>query len=180
MRDALRFRSVVEADHGLVLAVLSSWWAGSLGEESPAVRERRQLERSLLLPRLFFQHFGPLSEIAERDTTLAGFLIGFRSESRPLDAYIHFVGVQPDLRGHGLGRTLYERFFARVRALGCTTVRSITSPQNTGSYAFHHRLGFVAEPGDYEVDGRPVKRDYDGPGLDRVAFVKRLDPPASA
>jgi hypothetical protein len=59
MRDALRFRSVVEADHGLVLAVLSSWWAGSLGEESPAVRERRQLERSLLLPRLFFSISAP-------------------------------------------------------------------------------------------------------------------------
>ncbi|MGK4003307.1 GNAT family N-acetyltransferase [Sorangium sp. So ce1036] len=175
----MRFRSVVEPDHGRVLSVLSSWWAGALGDESPEVRARRQLERSLLLPRLFFQHFGPLSEIAEQEGEIAAFLVGFRSESHPEDAYIHFVGVRPELRGRGVGRALYERFFARAAALGCTAVRSVTSPMNTGSYAFHHRLGFRAEPGDFEVDGRPVKRDYDGPGLDRVAFVRPLGPIAA-
>ena len=36
--------------------------------------------------------------------------VGFMSQSRPAEAYIHFVGVHPDERGHGLGRRLYEHF----------------------------------------------------------------------
>ncbi|MBE1608674.1 L-amino acid N-acyltransferase YncA [Actinopolymorpha pittospori] len=38
----------------------------------------------------------------------------------------------------------------------------ITSPQNAASQAFHARLGFTTSA---------VKPDYDGPGLDRVAFT---------
>ena len=41
----------------------------------------------------------------------------------------------------------------------------MTSPVNEGSIAFHESLGFVAER---------VAKDYDGPGEDRVLFVKRL------
>ncbi len=41
----------------------------------------------------------------------------------------------------------------------------MTSPVNEGSVAFHESLGFVAER---------VAEDYDGPGEDRVLFVKHL------
>jgi hypothetical protein len=53
-------------------------------------------------------------------------------------------------------------------------VRAITSPQNSGSHAFHTRMGFVTEPGPKEFEGRPVQPDYDGPGLDRLTFRKNL------
>jgi hypothetical protein len=35
-------------------------------------------------------------------------------------------------------------------------------------------MGFEIIAGDHEVDGVPVTTDYDGPGLDRVAFVCTL------
>jgi RimJ/RimL family protein N-acetyltransferase len=41
----------------------------------------------------------------------------------------------------------------------------VTSPANTESIAFHEALGFQAER---------VAHDYDGPGEDRVLFVKTL------
>ena len=75
---------------------------------------------------------------------LAGFLVGFVSQSRPGEAYIHFVGVRPDERDRGLGRR------------------------------FHGQLGFDVEPGDREVDGLQVTTGYDGEGNDRVRFVTRL------
>ena len=105
---------------------------------------------------------------------LAGFLVGFVSQSQPGDAYIHFVGVHPPERGHGLGRRLYGTLFDAVRGRGCTRVRAITSPVNTGSIAFHRRMGFRLEPGDAQVDGIPVATGYDGPGQDRVRFVMDL------
>ena len=71
-------------------------------------------------------------------------------------------------------RPLRPSDFAPVRARGCTRVRAITSPVNTGSVAFHRRMGFRLEPGDVQVDGIPVATGYDGPGQDRVRFVRDL------
>jgi ribosomal protein S18 acetylase RimI-like enzyme len=119
-----------------------------------------------MLPKLFFIHFEGTSFVAEdEDGELRGFVCGFLSQTAADEAYIHFVGVDPDVRGDGLGRTLYERFFEEVRANGRTVVRCVTSPVNQRSVAFHEALGF-------EVDR--VVEDYDGPGEDRVLLVKRL------
>ena len=113
------------------------------------------------------------------DGELAGFLVGFRSQSRPGEAYIHFVGIHPGERGHGLGRQLYERFFEAVRARGCDRVRAVTSPVNRGSVAFHQRMGFDIEPGEAGADGIAVAAGYDGEGQDRVRFVRQLNAGAS-
>ncbi len=118
-----------------------------------------------MLPKLFFVHFEGTSFVAEEDGELVGFLVGFLSQTRPDEAYIHFVGVSPGQRGSGLGRELYERFFAEARAHGRSVVRCVTSPANEGSVSFHEALGF-------EVDR--VAEAYDGPGEDRVLFVKHL------
>jgi ribosomal protein S18 acetylase RimI-like enzyme len=171
-----RIRPLRPSDFAPVMAVVDEWWGG------------RDMTR--MLPRLFFDHFTDTSFAADRaadraadlagaldgalDGVLAGFLVGFVSQSQPGDAYIHFVGVHPGQRAHGLGRRLYGTFFDVVRARGCTRVRAVTSPVNTGSVAFHHRMGFRLEPGYTPVDGLPVATGYDGPGQDRVRFVRDL------
>jgi predicted GNAT superfamily acetyltransferase len=134
-----------------VIVVLDEWWGG-----------RQMVD---MLPRLFFTHFRDTSFVAERDGELAGFLVGFLSQSEPEAAYVHFVGVSPAERGSGLGRELYERFFAVARSHGRRTVSCITSPWNEGSQAFHRAIGFEAsEP----------RSDYDGPGLDRIVLTRAL------
>ncbi|MGR2752870.1 N-acetyltransferase family protein [Agromyces arachidis] len=159
----LGFRLPEAADHARVVGVIPSWW------DLPGTANL-----GLLLPRLFFQHFADTSTIVEDDRgELAGFLIGFRSSSQPEVAYIHFVGVRPDLRSSGLARSLYERFFAAVRASGCRRVDAITGPGNVGSQRFHRALGFELT-GDMEIEGVLAWRDYDGPGEHRVAFTRPL------
>jgi ribosomal protein S18 acetylase RimI-like enzyme len=118
-----------------------------------------------MLPRLFFEHFRDTSFVAEEDGELVGFLCGFLSQTHPDQAYVHFVGVRPDRRGGGLGRELYERFFAAARAADRGVVRCVTGPVNEASIAFHQRLGFEIEA---QVD------DYDGVGAARVLLRKRL------
>ncbi len=101
---------------------------------------------------------------------LVAFLIGFLSQDRPEEAYIHFVGVAPAHRGHGLASDLYERFFDQVREAGRTRITAITSVDNTGSQAFHARLGFgISEP----------VVDYDGTGGARVVFTVDLSADSS-
>lgn len=128
----------------------------------------------MLVPRLFLQHFAGTSFVIERDGAFLGFLVGFVSQDHPEQAYIHFVGVDPAQRRGGVARRLYEAFFDIVRQAGCTTVKCVTSPVNTGSVGFHRRMGFSLVPGDHEVDGLPVHSDYDGLGQDRVCFVREL------
>ena len=128
------------------------------------------------MPRLFLQHFTDTSFIVERaDGSVGAFLIGFRSQSRPEVAYIHFVGVAPDLRRNRVAASLYERFIEQVRVAGARTVQSCTSPANTTSQAFHTGMGFEIDASETLRDGVRVQPDYDGPGIDRVSFTLRLD-----
>jgi ribosomal protein S18 acetylase RimI-like enzyme len=138
------------ADYEAIAAVVDDWWG------RPIVGK---------LPRLFLDHFHSTSFVIEDGDGLAAFLIGFLSPAQPEHAYIHFVGVRPDLRTAGLGRELYQRFFAMARAGGRLVVSAITGPVNERSIAFHRRMGFdVRGP----VDG------YDGPGTSLMVFTRTL------
>lgn len=152
----LTARHLANEDHLRVLAVLDTWWGGLKGRAGST-------ERALLLPRLYFQHFTTTSFLVEHDSgEVAAFLVGFLSPTLTDTAYVHFVGVDPALHGQGIGSTLYRAFFALAQSHGRRHVHCITSPENVASRAFHTRLGFAASA---------VKTDYDGPGLDRVAFT---------
>lgn len=145
-------RHVHPSDYGRVIQHVNEWWGG------------RQM--APMLPRLFFVHFESTSFVADReDGTLAGFLIGFLSQTEPETAYVHFVGVAPEERRTGLGRELYERFFEAARTHGRTVVRCMTSPASADSIAFHESLGFEIES---------VAEDYDGAGESRVMLARRL------
>ena len=136
-------------DYGEVIAVVDRWWGGRA--------------MAPMLPKLFFVHFRDTSFVAEEDARIAGFLCGFRSQTLDDEAYVHFVGVDPDARARGLGRALYERFFDAVAPR--SIVRAVTSPVDERSVAFHRALGFEVER---------VDEDYDGRGEARVLLVKRL------
>ena len=145
-------RHAKPSDYGRVIGRVNVWWGGR--------------EMAPMLPQLFFLHFEGTSFVAEdEEGDLAAFLCGFLSQTDSDEAYIHFVGVSPEHRGGGVGRTLYERFFDEVHSQGRSVVRCVTSPVNEESIGFHEALGF-------EVDR--VAKDYDGPGEDRVLLVKRL------
>lgn len=154
-------RAIRESDHDVIVAVVNEWWGGR--------------NMAWLLPRLFFQHFSGTSfAVEEEDGRLVGFLIGFVSQAREGEAYVHFVGVSPDKRGSGLGRRLYGLFFEEAKKRGCRKVGCITSPVNEGSIAFHKAMGFSPKASDLEEDGVPVQEGYDGPGEDRVVFERTI------
>lgn len=141
-------RHAEPADYGRVIEVIDEWWGG------------RQM--AAMLPKLFFVHFRDTSFVADDGGELAGFLCGFRSQTFADEAYVHFVGVDPQRRGSGLGRELYERFFRAVAPR--SVVRAVTSPVNERSVEFHRAIGFEVER---------VDEDYDGRGESRVLLVRR-------
>jgi ribosomal protein S18 acetylase RimI-like enzyme len=158
----MKLRNITPDDYAPIIAVLDDWWGG------------RQV--SDMLPRLFFEHFRDTSFIAlAEDGSIAGFLVGFLSQSHVDEAYIHFVGVHPDQRKSGVGKLLYERFFDVVQQRGRHTVKCVTSPMNKTSIAFHLRMGFVPKASDTRTeDGISCVENYDGKGESRVVFCKQL------
>ncbi|MBU1426045.1 MAG: GNAT family N-acetyltransferase [Gammaproteobacteria bacterium] len=156
----MKIRPLEPNDFDAISPVIDEWWGGR------PVRG--------LLPRLFFEHFQTTSFALTDEQNLAGFLVGFRSQSFPSVGYVHFLGVRPDVRAKGYGRLLYEHFFSVASGLGCTEVRAITSPVNESSIRFHLRLGFRLLPGNGEVGGFPVSLGHGGSGQPRVLFSKQL------
>jgi ribosomal protein S18 acetylase RimI-like enzyme len=149
---ALTIRPADPADYDRVIRVVDEWWGG------------RQMAE--MLPRLFFDHFTDTCFVAEDDAgRLAGFIVGFLSQSKPREAYVHFVGVAPNERRQGLAQRLYERFFEAARAADRDVVHAVTSPVNVVSIAAHKAMGFEVVPG---------RSAYDGEGRDRVLFERRI------
>jgi ribosomal protein S18 acetylase RimI-like enzyme len=143
-------RAATPADYGPVAAVVDEWWG------RPVLP---------VLPRLFFDLFHRTSLVVDGPDGPDAFLVGILSPSDARRAYIHVAGVAPQARGRGLGRVMYEEFFSLARADGRSLVTAITSPGNSGSVAFHRRMGFT-------VTG-PVP-GYNGPGVDRIVFTRAL------
>ncbi|MCC6314451.1 MAG: GNAT family N-acetyltransferase [Thermomicrobiales bacterium] len=161
---SVQLRRLAVDDYDTVIGAVDEWWGGR--------------PMAVMLPRFFFAHFQPTSFAAEEDGRLLGFLVGFRSQTEPAQAYIHFVGVDPAARGRDIGRRLYERFFATACDLGCREVLAVTAPINSGSIAFHARMGFAPLPGLATTPaGVPYTLDYDGPREDRVRFRRTLPDP---
>jgi predicted GNAT superfamily acetyltransferase len=152
-------RELREDDFHAITSRVDEWWG-------------RPVRGSLL--RLFFEHFLPMSRVAEQNSEILGFIVGFQSQTHPTVAYAHFLAVCPKARRGGLGRVLYEGFFEEARSRGCTQVEAITAPINSGSLAFHRSLAFELLAGDGMVEGVPVSLDHDGPGRHRVRMRREL------
>ena len=140
----LKFRNAEPSDRARILAVMPEWWGGR--------------DLTAMLHELFFEHCSDTCFVAERGKELVGFLVGFLSQAHPEEAYIHFVGVHPEFRKGGVGTQLYERLFEVCRRNNRKIIKGCTSPVNTGSIAYHARIGFEIEQ-----------------GAEKVYFMKRLD-----
>lgn len=156
----LTLRNLDESDHPDVIKALRDWWGG------------RDLTK--MLPRLFLVHFCDTSFAVCHDAVLIAFLVGFFSQSRKNEAYIHFAGVHPEYRGQGMGRFLYMTFFDLCKRNNKIAVRSCTSPVNVGSIAFHKSMGFILESGDSFINNISVTSNYNRPDDPKVLFYKSL------
>jgi GNAT superfamily N-acetyltransferase len=156
----LTIRNSKPLDHQRIISVMKDWWGGR--------------DLTWMLPKLFLVHFCNTSFIIEKGDNLTAFLIGFLSQSKVNDGYIHLVGVHPDYRGIGLGEFLYHRFFQICKENNRDTIRSCTSPANKGSIEFHKKVGFNILKGNAEVDSIQVSLDYNGPNDQKVLFEKKI------
>jgi RimJ/RimL family protein N-acetyltransferase len=165
---AVQIRTARPDDHPAIVAVVDDWWGRAMSGQ---------------LSRLFFENFSGTSLVAEDEGEIVGFLVGFLSQDRPDEAYVHFIGVRPDQRGAGLARALYERFEQQVAALGARRLRCVTSTVNEASVRFHTSIGFSVDGTDEPAPSAGVDDDHGHVRMSRPIppppaprFVARVDP----
>lgn len=132
---------------GEVIQEMSAFW----GE-----RDMRSLHHPIWL-----RQFAEDAFMVREDDQLVGYLLGV---TRAPIGYVHLVAARSDRRNLGMGRRLYDALKAHARERGASEVQAITTTGNTGSIAFHERLGFTARVVDH----------YAGPGQSRMVFSSPL------
>ena len=161
--ENIELRHATEDDQPRIVGLVDEWFSGQ--------RVRHLVGRS------WFRHFGSTSWLAlDGGGRPIGFLIGYRSPDRPVEAIVHLVGVDPNHRRRGLGRTLVDAFAADAERVGVHTITAVAWPGEPPATAFFRALGFRPDdgPGSQNLFGITAYPDYDGAGEDRIVFIRRL------
>jgi ribosomal protein S18 acetylase RimI-like enzyme len=153
-----------ESDFPHISKNLDSWWGGR--------------NMAPMLPKLWFKDFSDTSFVIRGENLKPiAFLVGYISQTDKTKAYVHFIGVDPEHRSEGLGKSLYEAFETKVLDLGANHIEAVTSPANTTSLRFHEAIGFMAQNTSGSLvlpTGASGHKDFDGIGEDRVLLSKKI------
>jgi predicted GNAT superfamily acetyltransferase len=156
----MHIRSLTKSDFDFLLSVVDDWWGWPT--------------RQKLHPVYLYQ-FGDTAFVAEEEGNVIGFVVGFISQTDPLEAYVHLVATAPSARRRGVASSLYKRFFVAIAERGCQRVKAIMMPVNHRSVTFHLRMGFrMMEIDTIEIEGLQAVKDYSGPGQHRVVLIRDL------
>lgn len=124
----------------------------------------------------FTRYFAGTCFVAEQESRMVGFLLGWLSQLDDTIAYIHNVCVIPEMRKKKIAKALYDTFIETVKAAGCSRVFLIVNPRNRISMNFHQVLGFkISEEGEgIEVEGTRAVKDYNGPEKHMAVMYKEI------
>jgi ribosomal protein S18 acetylase RimI-like enzyme len=145
-------------DYHQILDELSDFWDG---------RQVRHLHHPMLI-----HEFGNSAFVIRDGAVVAAYLFGLMSQVEPV-GYVHLIAVRASARRRGLGERLFGHFVEYARQQGRRHIKAITSPENSGSIAFHKSLGMELL-GAPNAEGIPVVRDYAGRAEPRIVFWKSI------
>ena len=153
----MRIEPLTKADFDWILNHFERFW------DDDATRPRHHP--------IFVNELGDSGFVMRDEGGVAAYLFGLVATASPT-GYVHMVAVRRDLRKAGLARRLYDHFVEHALARGCTRLKATVAPENERSIRFHLALGMETPEGDELGGGLRVMRDYAGPGIDRVVFIR--------
>ncbi len=105
------------------------------------------------------------SQVAEIDGKVVGFMLGdLRTGEFGLEepsGWIERFGIDPDHRGHDLGRRMFAAMVEHFRAGGAKSVRTLVDRSDEGITGFLRALGLTPSPLE------ALEMRLDGPGTER-------------
>lgn len=98
--------------------------------------------------------------VAADESTIAGFAIAAATSS-PRTAEVHYVGVDPEHWGDGVGATVMARLAGELTAAGFATAQLLVYADNVAARRLYERLGWVWDEQEATLhprSGRPEVR----------------------
>ena len=83
-----------------------------------------------------------MSLVQRKDNRVRGYILGYISPLQIEVGVIHACAVRYDLRGQGIGRSLFNEFIEFCARRMCQHVRSIIARDDVKAMEFHQKLGF--------------------------------------
>lgn len=103
-----------------------------------ALAERSGLDRNSTYAYVMFAEYHPLtSVVAEVDSSLVGFVTGFRIPADPDTLFVWQIAVDDRARGRGIGAMMLDELVSRT---GVRTVEATVTPSNAASDALFRGL----------------------------------------
>jgi ribosomal protein S18 acetylase RimI-like enzyme len=158
MTEQTEIATCAPRDYDQILEDLPEFWDG---------RDVRHLHHPFLI-----HEFGNTAFVIRDGSRVVAYLLGFFSQTQPT-GYVHAIAVRASARRRRLAQRLFDHFVELACRHGCTHVKAITTPSNSGSIAFHRSLGMQLL-GAPDAEGIPVVPDYAGRGAARVVFWKPI------
>jgi ribosomal protein S18 acetylase RimI-like enzyme len=131
--DLVRLRTFTLDDYD---AVRDLWSRAGPGIHLGRSDTREEIARKLA-------HDPDLAVAAELNGRIVGAVMGGYDGRRGI---AYHLAVEPELRGHGLGRALMEELERRFRARGCLKYYLFVTPDNPEAVSFYEHLGAQVMP----------------------------------
>lgn len=124
----MKIREITEADIPALIAVCNAC--------EHVVTERPSIYW------MFSKFFPKTSFVAEKNGSVLGILLGFISQTEPVQGIVHILGVLPSARGQGVGRALLDTFEDVIREQGVESISLTTLVENENARSFYQKVGF--------------------------------------
>lgn len=143
------------------------------------ISDFRQLENySEHVYKILLRYFSSSSFIAERDSDIIGFVMGFRSQDDKDIFFLWQIGVDSGAQGEGVGTNLLKRIEQQARVMGCEKIELSVDPKNIPSQRLFQKCNYnnisEREGETVEINGNIAVKDYYKPGSHFTLFGKKI------
>ena len=80
--------------------------------------------------------------VAEDDGEIIGFLLSYETLPFRGTLYIHYIGLNPEYQGKGVGFLLYKKIIDKAKEKQIKEIRALINLDNPKSIKLHEKLGF--------------------------------------
>jgi L-2,4-diaminobutyric acid acetyltransferase len=128
--------------------------------------------------KIMLRYFGNSCFIAEFNSKIVGFIMGFNSQVEKDKLFIWQIGVFSKYRGKEVGNKLLDKIEKTAIEFGCKIIELTVDPENGPSIRFFEKNGYknVSNKEGVTVDvmGKTTVKDYYKPGRHFILFQKEL------
>lgn len=128
--------------------------------------------------KIMLRYFKDTCFIANCEGRIAGFVLGFISQTQDKTFFLWQIGVNPSMQGKGVGQIFLKTVEKNIKKKGIERIELTIAPKNKPSQRLFEKNGYsvISQREDEVVEFKNKKaiKDYYGPGAHFFLYEKVL------